>query len=64
VVQVSIETDAFASTPATLTAAAQVLTQPLPHEVIEIPECLARIAQLEVVGPALEVSVKSLNQFR
>lgn len=34
------------------------------NEVIDLTERLAGIAQLEVVGPASQVSIQSRNQFR
>ena len=64
VFQMSIQADALAHTPTALTAPAQVLTQPLPHEVIEVSKPIARIAQFEIVGPSSQVSIELPNQLR
>src|SRR6266516_3744532 len=50
VFQMSIQADALTHTPTALTAPAQVLTQPMPHEMIEVSKPVARIAQFEIVG--------------
>src|SRR5919197_260674 len=63
VCQVSIDADPFALPPASLTAAAQVLPQSLAHEMIDVPECLARISQTKIIGPASQVSIQSFHQF-
>src|SRR5438132_10082204 len=62
--QVSIKADALPRSPAALAASAQVFAQPAPHEVIELPKRLARIAQLEIVGPPSQVPIHAPNQFR
>ena len=62
--EVSVQANSLPATPATLTASAQVLSQADPHEMIDLPKRLARIAQSKIVGPASQVSVQSLDQFR
>src|SRR2546428_11398763 len=62
--QVSVQANPLPFGPATLTASAQVSSQADPHEVIDLPKRLTRIAQAKVVGPALQVSVQPLDQFR
>src|ERR1039458_6546950 len=64
VVQVSVEANAWSSPPAALAAPTQVFAQAAPHEMVEVTERLARIAQTKVVGPASQMTVQSLNQFR
>src|SRR6266566_1110324 len=51
-------------TPAALAATAQVLSHSTAHEVIELAECLARIAQPKIVGPASQVAVQPFYQLR
>jgi len=63
VFQVSIHADALPRPPSPLAASPQVARQPFPHEAVEVAECLARIAQLKVVGPASQVSVYLPNQL-
>src|SRR5438105_15324726 len=62
--EVSVQANSLPATPATLTASAQVLSQADPHEMIDLPKRLARIAQSKIVGPASQVSLQSLDQFR
>src|SRR6266567_504577 len=64
VLQMSIKANALPRPPATLTAALQVFAPPMPHEVVEEPERLSRVAQLEVVGPSSQVSIQPPNQLR
>jgi len=64
VFQVSVQANALPCAPATLTASAQVLPQAAPHKVIDLAKRLGRIAQAKTVGPASQVAVQSLNQFR
>jgi hypothetical protein len=64
VFQVSVQANSLPCAPATLTASAQVSSQADPHEVIDLPKRLTRIAQAKVVGPSLQVSVQPLDQFR
>src|SRR5215469_950675 len=61
--QVRIEANSLTRPPASLTAAVQVFAQTVTDEMIDALEGLTRVAQLEVVGPASQVSVQSLNQF-
>src|SRR6266516_223788 len=61
--QVSMDTDTFTHPPASLTTTVQVVFQALAHETIEVPECLARISQTKIIGPASQVAVESFNQF-
>src|ERR1043165_4975286 len=66
VCQVSIDTDAFTHPPAsltTLTTTVQVVFQSLAHETIDVPECLARVSQTKIIGPASQVAIQSFNQF-
>ena len=63
VCQVSMDTDPFTHPPASLTTTVQVVFQALAHETIEVPECLARISQTKIIGPASQVAVESFNQF-
>src|SRR5512140_764487 len=64
VFQVSIQTNTRSCAPAPLAAPLQMLAQAIAHEMIKLPKRLARKAQPKVVGPAAQVSVESLNQFR
>ena len=63
-VQMRIETDALASTPAPLTATAQMSPQSISHEVIEVPKRLPRIAQAEILRPARQMTIQSPDQVR
>ena len=64
VLQMSIEANALPRPPAALTTALQVLAQPLPHEVVEVPERLSRVAQLEIVGPPSKIAIHAPDQLR
>src|SRR6516164_2029488 len=57
--EMSIETDSLTQPPAALAAAMQVFVQTIADEVIDVPERLAGVAQLEVVGPTSQVVVQS-----
>ena len=57
VLQVSIEANPLPRPPASLAAPPQVLAQPIPHEVVKVPKCPSRIAQLEIVGPPSQISI-------
>ena len=61
--QMSGQFDPVARTPAALTAPPQVLAQATLHEVIEVSERIARIAQLEIVGPSSQMPIELPNQL-
>lgn len=62
--QVSIQADALSNTPTPLTATSQVSPQSRPHEMIELPKRLPRIAEAETLRPARQMSVQPPNQLR
>src|SRR5437867_1474893 len=63
-VQMRIQADPLASTPAPLTASAQMLSQPIPHEVVEVAKGLSRVSQAKIVGPAPQMPIHSPQQLR
>src|ERR1035437_2760528 len=64
VFQVSIQADAWPSSPTALAAPLQVASQSVADEVVEGAEGLSREAQPKIVGPTSQMSVHTLNQFR
>src|SRR2546423_13358866 len=64
VFQVSIEANTFPSAPASLTATAQMPSQSVAHEVIELSKRLPGMAQFEVVGPSFKVTIQPPDQLR
>src|SRR5206468_8027402 len=63
-VQMRIQADPLASTPAPLTASAQMHSQPIPHEVVEVAKGLSRVSQAKIVGPAPQMPIHSPQQLR
>src|SRR5258708_3442291 len=63
-VQMSIDTDALTGAPTSLAATLQMSPQARTHERIEFMKRLARIAQLEIVGPASQMPIHPPNQLR
>lgn len=59
-----IETDPFRRSVGPLAAPSQVLRETVANVRVDLPEGLAWIPKVEVVLPALQVSVQLLNQLR
>src|ERR1041385_594442 len=63
-VQMRIDADSLAGPPTPLTAPMQMLSQPIPHEVVQSAKGLPRIAQAKIPGPAPQMPIQSPNQLR